>query len=196
MTLTQIAALRATRDNPRYSVMFMDDIGVDLAKKEDLIEHLPVDRIPNMGQVLKRFIFNDGYGAGFAMSSVGLVYNSAAGKPLASYGELWDERFRKRFLMTSPKSTQSTHLLIAAVAVQTCKPYAEAQYQIEDAWPKMAELKPNVLSIFRKRVNGDAGGAGSGRPRRALILEKRLPLHGKRGADRYVFPARGCVCRH
>src|SRR5258708_36474602 len=101
-----------------------------------------------MGQVLKRFIFNDGYGAGFAMSSVGLVYNSATGKPLASYAELWDERFRKRFLMTSPKSTQSTHLLIAAVAVQTGKPYAQAQYQIEEAWPKMAELKPNVLSIF------------------------------------------------
>ncbi len=148
VTLEQIALLRTTRSNPKYSVMFMDDIGVDLAKKEGLIEHLPVDRIPNMGQVLKRFIFNDGYGAGFAMSSVGLVYNSATGKPLASYGELWDERFRKRFLMTSPKSTQSTHLLIAAVAVQTGKPYAEAQYQIEDAWPKMAELKPNVLSIF------------------------------------------------
>jgi len=29
VTLTQIAALRATRDNPKYSVMFMDDIGIE-----------------------------------------------------------------------------------------------------------------------------------------------------------------------
>ena len=34
VTLTQIAALRATRNNPKYSAMFMDDIGIDLAKKE------------------------------------------------------------------------------------------------------------------------------------------------------------------
>src|SRR6202035_5908782 len=56
VTLEQIALMRSSRSNPKYSVMFIDDIGVDLAKKEDLIDHLPVDRIPNMGQVLKRFI--------------------------------------------------------------------------------------------------------------------------------------------
>ena len=105
--------MRATRNNPKYSVMFIDDIGVDLAKKEGLIEQLPADKIPNMARLLKRFVFNDGYGAAFAMSSVGLVYNSATGKPLASYAELWEPRFQKRFLMTSPKATQSLYLLIA-----------------------------------------------------------------------------------
>jgi putative spermidine/putrescine transport system substrate-binding protein len=148
VTLEQIALMRATRNNPKYSVMFIDDIGVDLAKKEGLIEQLPADKIPNMERVLKRFIFNEGYGAAFAMSSVGLVYNSATGKPLDSYAELWDKRFRKRFLMTSPKATQSLYLLIAAVSVETGKPYAETQYMIEQAWNKMEALKPNVLSIF------------------------------------------------
>src|SRR5580704_16057119 len=76
VTLEQIALMRATRNNPKYSVMFVDDTGVDLAKKEGLIERLPIDQIPNMERVLKRFVFNDGYGAAFAMSSVGLVYNS------------------------------------------------------------------------------------------------------------------------
>ena len=148
VTLEQIALMRSTRNNPKYSVMFIDDIGVDLAKKEGLIEQLPADAIPNMGRVLKRFIFNEGYGAAFALSSVGLVYNSETGKPLASYSELWEERFRKRFLMTSPKSTQSLYLLIAAVTIETGKPYAEAQYLIETAWDKMTALKPNVLSTF------------------------------------------------
>src|SRR5471030_3013230 len=32
MTLGQIARLRETRENPKYSVMLMDDIGVELAK--------------------------------------------------------------------------------------------------------------------------------------------------------------------
>jgi len=148
VTLEQIALMRATRNNPKYSVMFIDDVGVDLAKKEGLIEQLPADQIPNMTRLLKRFVFNDGYGAAFAMSSVGLVYNSEAGKPLVTYGELWEPRFRKRFLMTSPKSTQSLYLLIAAVSVETGKPYAETQYLIEKSWDKMEALKPNVLSTF------------------------------------------------
>src|SRR3954454_6826044 len=148
VTLEQIALMRTTRNNPKYSVMFIDDIGVDLATREGLIEPLPADKIPNMERLLKRFVFNDGHGAAFAMSSVGLVYNSATGKPLESYAELWQPRFQKRFLMTSPKATQSLYLLIVAVAVETGKTYAEAQYMIEQAWDKMAALKPNVLSIF------------------------------------------------
>ena len=48
VTLEQIALMRATRNNPKYSVMFIDDIGVELAKREGLIEQLPRAEIPNM----------------------------------------------------------------------------------------------------------------------------------------------------
>ena len=47
--------MRATRNNPKYSVMFIDDIGVELAKREGLIEQLPRAEIPNMERLLKRF---------------------------------------------------------------------------------------------------------------------------------------------
>jgi putative spermidine/putrescine transport system substrate-binding protein len=148
VTLEQIALMRASRSNPKYSVMFVDDIGVALAKGEGLIEKLPADQIPNMERVLKRFIFYDGYGAAFAMSAAGMAYNNATGKPLESYGDLWDPKLKGRYLMETPKATQSLYLLIAAVSVVTGKPYSEAQYWIDSAWPKMEELKPNVLSIF------------------------------------------------
>ena len=78
VTLEQIAALRATRNNPRYSVMFVDDVGVALGKSEGLMEKLPEDKIPNMQRLLKRFHFYDGYGAGFAMGVV-LVVERVAG---------------------------------------------------------------------------------------------------------------------
>jgi putative spermidine/putrescine transport system substrate-binding protein len=148
VTLEQIALMRTSRNNPKYSVMFIDDIGVELAKREGLIEQLPREQIPSMEKVLPRFIYYDGYGAAFAMSAAGLAYNSATGKPLQSYGELWDERLRGRFMMETPKATQSIYLLIAAVSVVTGKPYAEAQTMIDQAWPKMQALKPNVLTIF------------------------------------------------
>src|SRR5271154_6034553 len=65
VTLEQIALMRSSRNNPKYSVMFIDDIGVELAKREGLIEQLPREQIPSIERVLKRFIFYDGYGAAF-----------------------------------------------------------------------------------------------------------------------------------
>ncbi len=67
------------------------------------------------------------------MSAAGLAYNTATGSPVASYADLWDPRLRGWFLMETPKGTRSLYLLIAAVTVETGKPYAEAQYLIEQA---------------------------------------------------------------
>jgi putative spermidine/putrescine transport system substrate-binding protein len=166
VTLSQVALMRATRDNPKYTVMFVDDIGVELAKREGLIEKLPLSEMPNANRVLPRFFYFDGYGAAFAMSAAGLAYNTDTGKPLASYEDLWSSKLKGRFLMETPKGTQSLYLLIAAVTLVTGKPYSEAQYLIEQAWPKMEALKPNVLSMFEAEttvmqvVQGQADVAG------------------------------------
>jgi putative spermidine/putrescine transport system substrate-binding protein len=148
VTLSQIAALRATRANPKYSVMFMDDIGIDLAKTEGLIDPLPVDKVPNLQHVYKRFLFSEGYGAAFAISTAGLCFNPQNNPNIKSYGDLWDDRFRKRFLMVTPKFTQSIYFLLAAATLVTGKPLHEAQYVLDSAWNKMTELKPNVLTIY------------------------------------------------
>jgi putative spermidine/putrescine transport system substrate-binding protein len=148
VTLTQIAALRATRTNPKYSAMFMDDIGIDLAKKEGLIDPLPVDKIPNLQRVYKRFLFNEGYGAAFAISTGGLYINPQNDPKITSYGDLWQDRFAKRVLMITPKFTQSIYLLVATASMVTGKPLHEAQYKIDAAWDKMAALKPNILTIY------------------------------------------------
>src|SRR6195952_4553821 len=147
VTLSQIAALRATRTNPKYSVMFMDDIGVDLAKGEGLLDPLPVDKLPNLQRVYKRFLFSEGYGAAFAISTGGLYINPQNDPKVTSYGDLWDDRFRKRVLMITPKFTQSIYLLVATASMVTGKPLHDAQYLTDSAWGKMAELKPNILTI-------------------------------------------------
>jgi putative spermidine/putrescine transport system substrate-binding protein len=148
VTLMQIAALRATRDNPKYSVMFMDDIGIELSKREGLIDRLPAEKIPNLAGLLPRFLVFDGYGAAFAISTGGMVIDPQVTKPLVSYADLWEPKFKQRFLMMSPKATQSLYLLIATASFMTGKPLKEAQYNIDIVWPKMAELKANVLSTY------------------------------------------------
>ncbi len=147
-TLGQIALLRASKDAPKFTVMFVDDLGVEIAKREGLIDPLPKDKMPNLAKVYPRFIYNDGYGVALAISSAGLFYNPKATKPLESYAELWDPRFAGKVSMVSTKTTPSVFMVIAAAAVATGKPYKEAQYLADAAWPKLAELKPNVFKMY------------------------------------------------
>jgi putative spermidine/putrescine transport system substrate-binding protein len=147
-TLSNTAALRATRNSPTYSAMCMDDVGITQAKSEGLLEQMTLAEVPNMANVIPRFVMEDSYGIGFSVSSASLFIATDRVKPFQSYAELWEPRFRKRYLMMSPQFTQSLFLLMIAAALTTGKPLKEAQYQADDGWPKLAELKPNVLTFY------------------------------------------------
>jgi putative spermidine/putrescine transport system substrate-binding protein len=147
-TLANIATLRATRDNPTYGAMVMDDVGITQAKSEGLIEQLNADEIPNLKNIYPRYIFQDSYGVGYSISIAGLFYNPQTGKQIASYEEIFDPKYARRMLLNTPKNTQSVLMLIVAASLSTGKPFKEAQYLIDDAWAKLKDLKPNVLTIY------------------------------------------------
>lgn len=147
-TLSNIAALRATRDAPRFSVMSMDDVGIPQAKQEGLIDKLDPAKIPNLEKVYKRYIFEDGYGVGFSISSAALFINPQVTKPIQSYEEIFDPKYRKQILLNTPKNTQSILMLIVATSLATGKPLKEAQYLVDSGWDKLATLKPNILTIY------------------------------------------------
>jgi putative spermidine/putrescine transport system substrate-binding protein len=148
VTLGNIGIMRTQKANPNYSVMMMDDVGVPIAKGEGLIDRLPKDKIPNLAKVFPSFVYNDGYGAAFAISTVSPWYNKNLAKPIESFADLWSERFRGRFMLITPKQTQSVQLLAVAASMVTGKPILEAQYELDKGWPKMMELKPNVQTIY------------------------------------------------
>jgi putative spermidine/putrescine transport system substrate-binding protein len=147
-TLSNIAALRATRTAPRFSVMMMDDVGVPQAKQEELIDKLDPAKIPNLAKVYKRFVFEDGYGVGFNISSASMFVNSQVTKGLTSYEQIFDPKYKKRILLNTPRNTQSVLMLIVATALATGKPLKDAQYLVDQGWDKLAQLKPNVLTIY------------------------------------------------
>ena len=130
----------------------MDDVGVPVARDEGLIAELPRDRMPNLAKLIPRFLLNDGYAAAFAVSVVAPFFNPQAVPSIDSWEQLWDPRCRGRFLLITPKQTQSVQLLVAAAALVTGKPFAEAQYLIDQGWDKMAALKPNVQTIYDNNV--------------------------------------------
>ena len=147
VTLGNIGILRTQKAKPQYSVMMMDDVGVPIAKQEGLIVKLPAGKIPNLAKVFPNFVYNDGFGAAFAISRVAPWYNKNT-KPIESFADLWSERLRGRYLMVTPKQTQTVQLLAVAASMVTGKPILEAQYELDKGWSKMAELKPNVQTIY------------------------------------------------
>ena len=145
-TLANLEKMRATRTNPQFSVMFIDDVAIPIARDEGLIAELPLDQMPASEKLFERFNFG-GYGTGLAISVASLFHNTTVTPP-ESYGDLWDPKWAGKIKLVSPKNTPSVFFLIVAAALKTGKPFAEAQYEIGNAFDKVAELKPNILNIF------------------------------------------------
>lgn len=145
-SLAQIALLRTQKTAPQYSVMFMDDAVLPIAGAENLIAPISAELIPNLGKVREEGKFPRA--VSFAMSACGVFYSPGVVDPLASYADLWDPKFNQALLTPSPVKTQSVYLTIMAAAVATGKPFAEAQHELDAAWPKLAEMKDNILSLY------------------------------------------------
>ena len=148
VTLSNIALLRTQKSAPKFSVAFMDDIGVPIAKQESLITKLPVDQIPNLKNVFKRYIVGDGYGSAFSISTVAPWYSTTLAKPIDSWDQLWDKQYAGRFALISPTYSQSVFLTVMAAALAMGTTVEKAQYHLDQAWPKMKALKPNVQTLY------------------------------------------------
>jgi putative spermidine/putrescine transport system substrate-binding protein len=152
-TTDQLARLRASRQNPVHTVMWMDDIGVNIARKEGLIDKLPEDKIPNLAQVFPRFFIEQGYGVGIDASTVALTYSTRdLREPPTSWTALWDPQYRGKVSVPSISGTHGLYLVMLAAALETGKPFQEAQYMPDAAFKRLAELKPNLHSIFIKNA--------------------------------------------
>lgn len=176
-TLEQLARLRATKAAPRFTVMTgIDDLGVEIAKREDLIDPLPGDLMPNLTKVYPRFVFEDGYGVAVAVSNAGMFFDPTKTKALTSYEEMWDPKFAGNIMLAATKGTPSVFLLIVCASLVSGKPYGEAQYLIDElAWPKLEALKPNVGSL----LTTDTG---------ALLIAQGEALLGGIEYSKYVTP--------
>jgi len=89
--------------------MFVDDLGIEIAKREGLIDPLPKDKMPNLEKVYPRFIYNDGYGVALMISSAGIFYNTKTAKPLESYADMWDAKFAKKISLVTPRTHERIH---------------------------------------------------------------------------------------
>lgn len=196
VTLSQIARLRATKDAPKYSVMFIDPLGIEIAKREGLIAPLPVAAMPNMAAVYPRFVLEDSYGVAFGVTAAALFYNPGKVRAPQSYAELWKPQYAKRLSIIGVRNTPSAFLVIAASAVATGKPLAEAQFLTDAAWPKLTELKPNIVNLFESNAAAVFVSQGEADIGAIEYSQYIYPYTAKGAAVDMAFPAEGAFAGH
>ena len=153
-SLVNLEKMRADRAAPRMSVVLMDDPIMQLAADEGLLAKITV---PNLAKIKPDAVHLDGAWANYQQPPwAGIAYNTKAlpgGVP--SYAALWDPANKGRVIIPSLQNTEGLWTLLAAAHLETGKPFAEAQYDMDAGFKKLAALKPNVLTIYTNQPQAE-----------------------------------------
>ena len=140
--------MRANKDAPYLSVVQMDDPVMILAVEEDLLTPITADAVPNMTALREGATHMDGMWCNYVQPWAGVAYNTAARDGVESWSALWAPEAAGKVIIPSLQNTEGMWTLFSAAMLGSGKPFAEAQYEIDAAFDKLAELKPNILTTY------------------------------------------------
>lgn len=155
-SLVNLEKMRADRAAPRMSVVLMDDPVMQLAWDEGLIAKLQSSAVPNLGSIKPEAVHLDGAWANYQQPWAGIAYNTKAlpaGVP--TYAALWAPENKGKVVVPSLQNTEGFWTLLAASHLESGKPFAEAQYDMDAGFRKLAALKPNVLTIYTNQPQAE-----------------------------------------
>ncbi len=141
--------MRSNKDAPYLSVVQMDDPVMIQAVELDLLDKITPDATPNMTSLRPDAVHMDGMWCNYVQPWAGVAYNTNMlpdGVP--SWAAMWAPEAKGKVIIPSLQNTEGMWTLFAAAMLGTGKPFAEAQYEIDAAFDKLAELKPNVLTTY------------------------------------------------
>ncbi len=130
-----------------YDVVFPTDYFVEQMIKDDFLQELNMDNIPNFEHIsesLKNQDFDPGnkYSVPYFYGSIGLAYNKKkVGEP-KSWNDLWNPEYKGHVAMNeSAREVFTVPLQVLGYDIN--KP---TEKQLEEAKEKLTELHPNVLT--------------------------------------------------
>lgn len=142
-----VGKLRAEQNKPAYSVMLADDWVINYARRFDLVQPLPRDKMPALSEVMPRFQLEDGNGVAILVNLTGLGYNTII-KPPESWADLWKPEFKRSILVPPSNFATSIMLLVIAASLKTGQPFEKVQHDLAPGFEYLSELKPNILTIY------------------------------------------------
>lgn len=136
------------RDKPYLSVVMMDDPVLIQAAAEGVITPLSPSSVPNLANLKDGTVHMDGMWANYQQPWCGVGFNTGFVDGVTSWADIWSSGFDRQVVIPSLQNTEGVWTLFFAAALATGKPLAEAQYEIDAGFAKLAELKPNLLNIY------------------------------------------------
>lgn len=141
--------MSSNKDAPYLSVVQMDDPVMIQAVEADLLSPITADPVPNMTDLRPDAVHMDGMWCNYVQPWAGVAYNSEfRSEGVPSWADLWDPAARGQLIIPSLQNTEGMWTLFSAAMLGSGKPFAEAQYEIDAAFDKLVDLKPNLLSVY------------------------------------------------
>lgn len=140
--------MASNRDRPYLSVVQMDDPVMIQAVAEGLLAPMDAGLVPNLTQLRDGAVHMDGMWANYVQPWAGIAYHTGLRDGVPSWADLWADDAKGRVIIPSLQNTEGMWTLFAAAMLGSGKPFAEAQYDIDAAFAKLEELKPNILTAY------------------------------------------------
>ena len=140
--------MSSNKDKPYLSVVQMDDPVMIQAVELGLLSEMTSAMVPNLALLRKGAVHMDGMWANYVQPWAGIAYNTTALKGVSSWAQMWDPAQKGRVIIPSLQNTEGMWTLFMAAHLATGKPLDKAQYEMDAAFDKLRELKPNVLNVY------------------------------------------------
>jgi putative spermidine/putrescine transport system substrate-binding protein len=139
-TVSKIVAAKA---NPPYDAIILDEGPYLAAMQHGIFEKLPVDKLPNLKDLPKKFIDPHGLGAYCSAQIIGIAYNPEKIKvPPRSWNDLLKPEYKGRVGLAGMGST-----LISAWLVDVARVNGGSEENMEPAFQYLRKLLPNVAAV-------------------------------------------------
>ena len=148
-SLVNLEKMQKNKDKPYLSVVLMDDPVMIMAVQEGLLEKLTTAAVPNLAKTRPSAIHMDGMWANYLQPWQGVATNTKAlPGGMTSWGDVYDPKYKSRIVLPSLQNTEGLANLVMAAHLETGKPIAEAQFDIDAGFKKIKTMKPNILTIY------------------------------------------------
>ncbi|OYU48540.1 MAG: ABC transporter substrate-binding protein [Rhizobiales bacterium PAR1] len=152
-SLVNLEKMQKNKDKQYLSVVQMDDPVMITAVAEGLLDPITTARVPNAALLKPNLTHMDGMWVNYLQPWVGIAYNTAkVTTPPGSWAEVFDQKFKSRVILPSLQNTEGVLALFIASYLKTGKPMSEAQKDIDSAFAKLVEMKPNVLMSYTQEA--------------------------------------------
>jgi putative spermidine/putrescine transport system substrate-binding protein len=143
LAVDTVSKIVASKANPPYDVIILDEGPYLAALQHDIFEKVPVDKMPNLKDVPAKFIDPRGLGVFVSGQVIGMAYNTEKIKnPPKNWSDLLKPEYKGRVGLAGMGST-----LMSAWMVELARLNGGSETNMDPAFDFIKKLLPNVSAV-------------------------------------------------